>query len=145
MKIIKSDNSIYEKIEAEFGKEKADLLHFKNGFTFTAFDSAKIVGFASVKYQKLPYVFKKVMESYIDVIEVKKEYRRQGIARKLLGFIEKESRKTKVRQIRAWSSKDKKEAIIMWQKLGFGLHPEKVISMVTKKPVKGYFVVKVLN
>ncbi len=47
-------------------------------------------------------------------------------------------------QIRAWSSEDKKEAIAMWQELHFCLHPQEIISAVTKKPVKGYFAIKTL-
>lgn len=144
MKFIKSDSSIYQEIKKEFGKEKADLLHFDNGFTYIALDGEKIIGFASVRYQKFPYIVKRTLESYMDVIEVKKEYRRRGIAKKLLGLIEKESRKSNIYQIRAWSSEDKKEAIIMWWKLGFCFHPQEIISAVTKKPVRGYFVTKIL-
>lgn len=144
MKFIKSDSSIYQEIKKEFGKEKADLLHFNKGFTFIALDDEEIAGFVSAKIKRFPYIINNAFESFIDVIEVKKEYRRQGVAKKLLKFTEKESKKFGAYQTRAWSSKDKKEAIMMWKKLGFSLHPQEIISIVTKKPVKGYFVTKIL-
>jgi len=144
MKFTKADSLIYQEIKKEFGKEKADLLHFNRGFTYVALDDKEIAGFVSAKLQKLPYIVNNVFESFIDVIEVKEKYRRKGIAKKLLDFAEKESKESGVYQIRAWSSEDKKEAIVMWQKLGFCLHPQEIISIITKKPVKGYFITKIL-
>ncbi len=144
MNFIKADKLVYQKIKAEFGKEKADLLYFNGGFTYVALDNKEIAGFISAKINKLPYVLNNIFESFIDVIEVKEKYRRQGIAKKLLKLSERESKKIGAYQIRAWSSKDKKEAIMMWKKLGFSLHPQEIISIVTKKPVKGYFITKIL-
>lgn len=144
MKFIKSDSSIYQEIKKEFGKEKADLLHFNKGFTFIALDDEEITGFVSAKIIELPYAVNDIFESFIDVIEVKEKYRRQGIAKRLLDFVEKESKKLGTYQIRAWSSEDKKEAIMMWKNLEFSLHPQEIISIVAKKPVKGYFVTKIL-
>ena len=143
MKFICADNSIIKKVKSEFGEEQAECLHFNNGFTYIALDGEKIAGFVSAHIEKLPYPVNK-MESYIDIVEVKTEYRRRGIAKKLLNLAEKESKKLGMYQIRAWSSEDKKEAIVMWQKLRFCLHPQEIISAVTKKPVRGYFAIKIL-
>jgi ribosomal protein S18 acetylase RimI-like enzyme len=145
MKFIFADNSIAEKIRLEFGDELAGYLNFENGFTIAAMDGEKIAGFVSASIEKLPYNFENKLEVFIDVIEIKKEYRRQGIARKLLSLIEKEAKKYKAYQIRAWSSEDKKEAIVMWNNFGYFLHPQEIISAVTKKPVRGYFAGKVLG
>lgn len=144
MKFIKANHFIYKTIKAEFGEEKADLLHFSDGFTYVVLNEGKIAGFISASIKKLPYVVRDTIESYIDIIEVKEKYRRKGVARKLLYFAEKESKKSKAYQIRAWSSRDKKEAIAMWKKLGFCFHPQEIISIITKEPVKGYFVTKTL-
>jgi len=145
MKFVFADNLIARRIKLEFGSEMASYLNFENGFTLTAMDGEKIAGFISASFKKLPYNFENILESFIDVIEVKKEYRRRGIAKKLLKLCEEESKKRGAYQIRAWSSEDKKEAIAMWKKLGFFLRSQEITSAVTKKPVKGYFVGKVLD
>lgn len=110
MKFVFTDNLIAEKIRLEFGDELAGYLNFENGFTLAAMDGDKIAGFISVSVKKLPYNFENTFESFIDVIKVKKEYRRKGIARKLLSLSEKESKKREAYQIRAWSSEDKKRS-----------------------------------
>ncbi len=143
MKYIRADRSIVEKIEHDFGKEQADYLHFDDGFTFAASEGDNIAGFISTHIGKLPYI-ENTFENYIDVIEVRPEYRGRGIAKKLLNLLEEESKKKGLYQIRAWSSEDKKEAISMWLKLGFCLDPQEIISVVTKRSVKGYFVIKIL-
>ncbi len=145
MKFIFADNLVAGRIKSEFGDEMAGYLNFDNGFTLAAMDGDEIAGFILASVKKLPYNFENIFESFIDVIEVRKEYRRLGIAKKLLKLCEKESKKRGAYQIRAWSSEDKKEAIAMWKKLGFFLHPQEIISAVTKKPVKGYFAGKVLG
>ena len=53
------------------------------------------------------------------------------------------------RQIRAWSSDDKTEAIPMWYALGYGVCPaimrgESVIKEFAGKPIYGFYVSKVL-
>lgn len=143
MEFVRAGKTIIGKIEHDFGKEQAGHLHFAGGFTFVASDGDRVVGFISARIIKLPYV-EKTFESYIDVMEVKLEHRGRGIATKLLGLLEKESKKKGLYQIRAWSSEDKKEAILMWRRLGFCLDPQEIISEVTKKSVKGYFAIKIL-
>lgn len=143
MEFSRANKDIVEKVKRDFGIEQANYLHFDDGFTFVVLDGDEVVGFISARIRKLPYV-EKTFESYIDVIEVRQEYRGLGIARKLLGLSEEESKKKGLYQIRAWSSEDKKEAILMWRNLGFCLDPQEIISEVTKKPVKGCFVIKIL-
>ena len=79
---------------------------------------------------------------YIDILEVHEEYRRKGIATHLINIVCERAKQSGVYQIRAWSSEDKIEAILMWKALGFGLCP--AITYPQGKEVKGYFVVKVL-
>jgi hypothetical protein len=45
-------------------------------------------------------------------------------------------------QVRAWSSEDKIEAVLMWKALGFGICPATTYPQ--GKEVKGFFVTKVL-
>ncbi|MCK5519113.1 MAG: GNAT family N-acetyltransferase [Alphaproteobacteria bacterium] len=120
-------------------------MHFRDCFTYVALDGNKIAGFISVNIKKFPDGTNKTIESYIDVIEVSQDFRRRGIAKKLLKLVEKESEKRRLQQIRAWSSDDKKEALAMWRSSGFQMKRQEIISAVTKKPVKGYFAAKVLG
>jgi ribosomal protein S18 acetylase RimI-like enzyme len=140
MEFIRADKSIVEKIKKEFNEEYIDYLHFDDGFTFIALDKDKVVGFVSSHTQRISKSDK--FESYIDVIEVKAENRRCGIATKLLILLEEESKKEGLCQIRAWSSEDRKEAIAMWEKCGFFLESLEIISSVTKKSVRGYYATK---
>ena len=143
MEFICAERGIIEKIKCDFGEEQAGYLHFDDGFIFAALEEDRIIGFISTRIQELPYV-EKTFESYIDVIEVRPEYRRKGVAKKLLSVTGEESKRKGLYQIRGWSSEDKKEAILMWRRLGFCLDPQEIISMVTKRPVRGYFAIKKL-
>lgn len=142
-KITEVDEALAENIRKQFGQEAFDHLHLEGGKSFAAKDDDKIIGFISVSCKKMPYPFKKdIKEAYIDIIEVDQNYRRQGIAKKLIEKVTKQTQACGCYQLRAWSSEDKTEAIQMWKSLGFGLHPQEIISEKTGEKVKGYFVTK---
>ena len=72
----------------------------------------------------------------MDIIEVHKDFRRRGIASKLVDLSVKYARRQGAHQLRAWSSYDKLEALQMWRKLGFGLVP----AVEEDSNVEGYYV-----
>jgi GNAT superfamily N-acetyltransferase len=97
-------------------------------------------GLISVYGKKLPVL--DIVDWYIDILEVHKEFRRRGIATHLIELVHKAAKEQGIYQIRSWSSEDKDEAIPMWKALGFGLCP--ATTYPHGKEVKGYFVAKVL-
>jgi len=141
--IVDIDNSLAEVIKSEYGQEAFEHLHLEDGKSFAAMDGEKVVGFISISWKEFPYTFEDApKEAYIDIIEVKPGYRRQGIARKLIEKCKEASQAAGCYQLRSWSSEDKKEAIPMWKKLGFGMHPQTTTSGRTGEDVNGYFVTK---
>jgi len=125
------------KILSSFGEKVWLHLHFNDGFSFIALqDDKKAVGIISVHWRTLNQPLQRVREGYIDVIEVHKDFRRRGVASKLVDLTAKYARRQGVHQLRAWSSYDKVEALLMWRKLGFGL----VSTVEEDSKVEGYYV-----
>jgi ribosomal protein S18 acetylase RimI-like enzyme len=109
-----------------------------DGFTILAMNGDTPVGLVAVYEESLPAPLADTREGFINIIEVAREYRRQGIGRRLAGMAIDRCRSRGLLQVRAWSSLDKAEAIAMWKALGFALCPA------TEHPrgqeVRGYFV-----
>lgn len=133
MKIRKAEQSIRNLILKDWNQEAVEHLHFDDGFTFVAKIGSGIVGFISAKQ-------KNKEETFIDIIDVKEKYRRQGIGSALVDAAIMESKNISANKIKSWSSLDKIAAIEMWESLGFKLHLTETISKNTKSPVKGYIV-----
>ena len=74
-------------------------------------------------WRDLPSPLTGTEKAFIDFIEVSQDYRRRGIAQRLVQMAEDRARDNGVCQIRAWSSQNKIEAIPMWKALGFSLCP----------------------
>lgn len=141
--IVAIDGPLANIIKSEYGQKAFEHLHLEDGRSFAAMGGEKVVGFISISWKEFPYTFEEApKEAYIDIIEVNPEYRRQGIAKKLIEKCKEASQAAGCYQLRSWSSEDKKEVIPMWKKLGFGMHPQTTISGRTGKDVKGYFVTK---
>lgn len=107
------------------------------------------VGFISVYPLPFPEPLADYRDAYIDDLEVRKEFRRQKIASRLLSMAEQWSKEHGYRQIRSWSSDDKIEALSMWKNLGYGMCPaimrgESVKKGFEGKPIYGFYVVKPL-
>lgn len=129
---------------------KYGCLHYGDGcYSLAALCDRKPVGFISAYPLQLPAPLQAYRDAYIDDIEVREDFRRQGIARKLLSMTEQWAKDYGYRQIRAWSSDDKTEAIPMWYALGYGVCPaimrgECVIKEFAGKPICGFYAVKPL-
>jgi GNAT superfamily N-acetyltransferase len=130
-----------DRIGKEWGEKAARHMHLSDGFSVVALDDGNLVGLISVYAKKLPCPLE-TFDWYIDILEVHKEYRREGIATHLIKIASERAKEAGVYQIRSWSSEDKIEAIPMWKALGFGLCP--AVTYPQGKEVKGYFVAKVL-
>jgi GNAT superfamily N-acetyltransferase len=130
------------RIETEWGEKPARHMHLSDGFSIVALDDDTLVGLISVYWKKLPSPLQETLDGYIDILEVHKDFRRKGIARRLIEITSERAKATGMFQIRSWSSEDKIEAIPMWRALGFGLCP--ATTYPHGQEVKGYFVAKVL-
>jgi ribosomal protein S18 acetylase RimI-like enzyme len=128
------------RVSRDWGEKAARHMHLVDGFSSVAMDHELLVGLISVYGKKLPLL--KTIDWYIDILEVHKEYRRQGIATQLIQRVCERAKEAGIFQIRSWSSEDKVGAIIMWKALGFGMCPATTYPQ--GKEVKGYFVAKVL-
>ena len=87
---------------------KYGCLHYGDGcYSLAALCDGKPVGFISAYPLQLPEPLQAYRDAYIDDIEVHEDFKRQGIARKLLSMTEQWAKDYGYRQIRAWSSEDK--------------------------------------
>ncbi len=77
-------------------------------------DRDTVVGFAAIHPQQWIAPLDNYSDGFIEVIEVAKEYRRQGIGSHLVKLLEEFAKSYGYHQIRAWSSDDKVEALHMW-------------------------------
>lgn len=129
---------------------KYGCLHYGDGcYSLAALFGGKPIGFISAYPLRLPEPLQAHCDAYIDDIEVHEDFRRQGVARKLLSMTEQWAKAYGYRQIRAWSSDDKTEAIPMWYALGYGVCPavmrgECVVEEFAGKPIYGFYAVKTL-
>ena len=127
---------------SQWGENAARHLHFENGFSIAALQEEDLAGFISVYYKILPDPLSNTLEAYIDILEVHKDFRRQGIAGRLIEISAERARDAGAYQMRSWSSLDKMEAIPMWKALGFGLCP--ATTFPNGREVKGYYVSRLL-
>ena len=137
-----ADEEMKSRVDSEWGEKAAQHMHLLDGFSIVALQGDPLVGLISVYWKKMPSPLLDTFDGYIDILEVHKDFRRRGIATRLIGIASERAKAKGVFQIRAWSSEDKIEAIHMWKALGFGLCPS--ITYPKGKEVKGYFVTKVL-
>ena len=120
---VEADAAMQARIAAEWGEMQARNMHIENGFAIVALAAGQPAGLLSVSWRELPAPLQESTEAFIDIIEVREGFRRQKIARRMIGMAAARAREHGACQIRAWSSDDKLEAIPMWQALGFGLCP----------------------
>lgn len=139
---VDADEAWKQRIAKEWGETAVQHMHITEGFSILALHDEKPVGLISVYWRRLPPPLVDSYEGYIDIIEVLAEFRRQGIATKMIDISAERARKRGVYQLRAWSSEDKTEAIPMWKALNFGLCPATVYP--SGQEVAGYFVTSVL-
>lgn len=139
---VEADEVLRQRIAAEWGNLAARHMHLSDGFSLVAMTGDQPVGLIAVYWQKLPAPLPDVNEGYIDIIEVREAFRRQGLATGLIAAALKRARECGAYQLRAWSSSDKTEAIAMWSALQFGLCPATIHPQ--GQAVSGFFVTRVL-
>lgn len=128
--------------KANWSKVVADHMHIDDGFTVLACDNDLPIGLIAIVYKDLPQPLPPTHEAFVDIIEVRPEYRRNGLAKQLVKAAENMARQYGVYQIRGWSSEDKVAAIALWKVLGFALCPATVYPR--GQEVHGYYFAKVL-
>lgn len=136
---IEADEGLQQRLAREWGDVAARHMHLVNGFSIVALYQGLPIGLIAVYWRALPPPLSETYEGYIDIIEVREGFRRQGIARKMIDLSLEQAKKQRVYQVRAWSSDDKTEAISMWKALGFALCPATVYPK--GDAVKGYFAI----
>ncbi len=136
------DEKWVERVAKEWGEKAARHMHVADGFSIAATHKELLVGLVAVQWRTLPQPLVETREAYIDFLEVHQEYRRRGIARRLIELSSERSRGENMYQLRSWSSEDKTQAIPMWKALGFGLCPARTFPQ--GKEIKGYFVTKLV-
>lgn len=137
-----ADNATVEWAAREWSQVVADHMHIEDGFTLLACCSDIPIALISIAYRELPSPLPTTAEAFIDIIEVRPEFRRMGIARRLVELACEEASRTTSYQLRGWSSADKIEAIPMWKELGFALCPATIYPR--GQEVKGYYFAKLL-
>jgi len=131
-----------DRIQREWGEVAARHMHLDDGFSIVALAGDEPVGLIGVVWRALPPPLPPTEEAFIDIIEVRADFRRRGIAAQLIALSAERARSRGAYQLRAWSSEDKFEAIPMWRALGFGLCP--ATTYPRGEEVRGYYVARVL-
>lgn len=140
------DMEFLERIALKYGEWAQKHVHVGDGcFSLAAVCENNPIGFISTYTRNLSAPIGEEKDAYIDVIELDENFRRKGIATEMVVRTEAWARKAGLLQIRAWSSRDKVEAIPMWRNLGYGLCPAKIWLEWCGDIVDGYYVVKQLN
>jgi len=140
---IDADEALKMQIAEEWSDVVAQHMHLVDGFSVVAVQSEKPIGLISVYWKKLLPSLPETCEGYIDIIEVHRDFRRKGIATRLIELSVERARAQGAYRLRAWSSEDKTEAISMWKALEFGLYPATVYPR--GQEVRGYFVTKTIR
>lgn len=139
------DLTTEQKIITSFGDWTKGYFHKEEGcFTLIALHDDEPVGFISTYPKQFPQPLSSCIDAYIDVLEVAEKYRRQGIASRLIQSTENWAKGYGYKQIRAWSSQDKKEAIPMWYALNYCMCPAQIWVDWYDKIVDGFYVAKIL-
>jgi GNAT superfamily N-acetyltransferase len=140
--VVEADEGWRERLGEEWGPVVATHIHLSDGFSLVALDGDEPAGLISIAWRELPPPLPPTVEAFIDIIEVPPDYRRRGVARRLVALAAERARAQGAYQLRAWSSADKREAIPFWRALGFALCPATTYPGGTA--VEGCFVALVL-
>lgn len=143
LNFVDAGEALRERIGREWGPVVAAHMHLSQGYALVALDAGDPVGLISIAWRELPPPLAGVVEAFIDIIEVRADWRRRGVGRRLVELAAERARAAGAYQLRAWSSEDKTEAIPMWRALGFGLCPATTYPRGIE--VKGYFVARLIR
>src|SRR5574341_1532482 len=123
IQFINADEAIKTRLLNEWGEHAALHMHIIDGFSIVAFHGEMLVGLISAYWWELLAPLNGEFDAYIDILEVHQDFRRQGIATRLIEMSMERAKQKGMYQIRAWSSGDKIEAMQLWRALRFGLCP----------------------
>lgn len=147
------DAGIEERIISQYGSWIRDYGCLKQGegcYRIAALCGGTVAGFAALYPARWIPPLHQYQDAFIDVIEVDEPFRRQGIGSRLAAMMEAFAKAHGYRQIRAWSSDDKAEALHMWYKLGYCMCPAAMLGKSVKpgyenQQIVGYYYAKMLN
>ena len=147
------DATIEDAIVAQYGnwvRHYNCLVRGDGCYLIAALDGEMVAGFAALHPGQWIVPLEQHSDGFIEVIEVAKAYRRQGIGSTLVKMLEEYAASYGYYQIRAWSSDDKVEALNMWRKLNYCMCPaamlgESVCEGYENKQIVGYYYAKLLN
>lgn len=140
------DWSMFKAIGEKYGSMKQSHVCMEtDGFSHAAVHDGGVIGFISVIPKAFYEPLADVTEAFINIIEVDADFRRHGIARKLIASSEQWAVSQGFTQLSAWSSADKLEAVPMWRKLGYGMCPAQIWIQSRALNVYGFYVVKTLK
>lgn len=153
IKYIEIDTMIENKIVEHFGSWVRDYQCLQRGegcFLIAAMDGDEVVGFATLHPGQWIPPLEEYYDAFIECIEVDEHYKRQGIGKMLVHILEEKSKEYGYRQIRAWSSDDKVEALHMWYALDYAMCPAAMVGHSIKpgfqdQQILGYYYAKMLN
>lgn len=128
---------------------KHDMLPKREGcYCIAAMCGGQVAGFAAFAPARWTPPLEQYGDAFIHSIEVAEPFRRRGIGRQLITLLEERARACGHRQIRAWSSYDKPEALHMWYAMGYAMCPvsEPIYKHgKIKGLIPGYYYAKILN
>ena len=81
---VEADEAIKTCILQEWGEKAARHMHLADGFSIVAFHKEMLVGLISTYWRELPAPLHGEFDAYIDILEVHRDFRRQGIAKRLI-------------------------------------------------------------
>lgn len=153
IKYVEINDEVEKKIIEHFGswvKEYQCIQRGEGCFSIAAFDGNKVVGCAAVHSEQWIPPLDRYFDAFIELIEVDENYRRQGIGRHMVEILEEKSREYGYKQIRAWSSVDKVEALNMWYSMNYCMCPAAMLGQsiapgFENKQIVGYYYAKILN
>lgn len=143
IQFVDADAVLKDRVLNEWGELQARHMHLDDGFSIVAIFGSTLVGLISIAWKLLPPPLLETHEGFIDIIEVHQDFRRKGIAKRLVDLSLKRAGAEGAYQVRAWSSSDKMEAIRMWKALDSCLCP--ATTFPRWQEVTGCFVVKRLG
>jgi GNAT superfamily N-acetyltransferase len=102
------------------GSNATDFVHFDDDYyNMVALADGEPVGLIVAKRRSIPEPLQAITEAFIDIVEVLPAYQRQGIGTALTEKVIHWARMNQVSQVRAWSEEIRREALLLWNKLGF--------------------------
>lgn len=84
IQFVDADESLINRVAEEWGEKAARHIHLKDGYSILALQGNNLIGLISVYWKSLPPPLPDTWEGYIDILEVHKNFRRRGIATRLI-------------------------------------------------------------